>query len=217
MDAAPRPAPDAAARSALVLEAGDRARARRPGRGSSRRRRSRPDLMSQWKQFLDQSIEAWSQRARAGDEHRRLRADAGQVPRPVAHAATRPVKKAADQSIESALQALNMPSRTQVTSLAKQIMELEERLERLEDGIAAVAAAASTPEARPDDRPDDRGARGGRPRRAHARRRGRRRRGLRGGRGRLQPRAQRSRVRGHHDRSRSRSRPASSPPGSSPR
>jgi hypothetical protein len=49
-----------------------------------------------------------------------------------------PVKKQADQSIEAALQALNMPTRAQVTSIAKQLMELEERLDRLEDGIAAV-------------------------------------------------------------------------------
>ena len=49
-----------------------------------------------------------------------------------------PVKKAADQSIEAALQAFNLPTRTQVTSLAKQIMDLEERLDRLEDGISAV-------------------------------------------------------------------------------
>jgi polyhydroxyalkanoate synthesis regulator phasin len=49
-----------------------------------------------------------------------------------------PVKKATDQSIDATLQALNLPTRTQVTSLAKQLMELEERLDRLEDGIAAV-------------------------------------------------------------------------------
>ena len=49
-----------------------------------------------------------------------------------------PAKKAAEQSIEATLQAFNLPTRAQVTSLAKQIMDLEERLDRLEDGIATV-------------------------------------------------------------------------------
>jgi len=41
-----------------------------------------------------------------------------------------PIKKAADQQVEQALQALNLPSRSQVTAVAKQIVELEERIER---------------------------------------------------------------------------------------
>ena len=31
-----------------------------------------------------------------------------------------------------------MPTRAQVTSIAKQLMELEERIDRLDDGIAAI-------------------------------------------------------------------------------
>jgi polyhydroxyalkanoate synthesis regulator phasin len=96
-----------------------------------------PDLMSQWKQFLDQSIEAWSKAL-------------GQVMNTDAYAQAMgrsleqwmvsyaPAKKAADQSVDAVLQTLNLPTRAQVTSLAKQIMDLEERLDRLEDGIAAV-------------------------------------------------------------------------------
>src|SRR5919108_3184493 len=82
-----------------------------------------PDLMSQWKQFLDQSIEAWSKAL-------------GQVMNTDAYAQAMgkaldqwlasyaPVKKQADQSLDATLQALNLPSRGQVTALAKQIMEL---------------------------------------------------------------------------------------------
>jgi hypothetical protein len=96
-----------------------------------------PDLMSQWKQFLDQSIETWSKAL-------------GQVMNTEAYAQAMgkaldqwltsyaPMKKQADQSIEAMLQTLNLPTRTQVTGLAKQMMDLEERLDRLEDGIAAV-------------------------------------------------------------------------------
>jgi hypothetical protein len=96
-----------------------------------------PDLMTQWKQFLDQSIETWSKAL-------------GQVMSTEAYAQAMgkaldqwltsyaPMKKQADQSIEATLQALNLPTRAQVTGLAKQMMDLEERLDRLEDGIAAV-------------------------------------------------------------------------------
>jgi poly(hydroxyalkanoate) synthase III subunit E len=96
-----------------------------------------PDLMSQWKQFLDQSIEAWS---KALGHVMNTDGFAQAMGRSLEQwmASYAPAKKAADQSVEAALQALNLPTRAQVTSLAKQIMELEERLDRLEDGIAAV-------------------------------------------------------------------------------
>ena len=56
-----------------------------------------------------------------------------------------PTKKATDQTVEGALQALNLPTRVQVTALAKQLMDLEERLDRLEDGIAAVLRKLEEP------------------------------------------------------------------------
>jgi hypothetical protein len=96
-----------------------------------------PDLMSQWKQFLDQTIEAWS---KALSQVMTTDAYAQAMGKSLEQwmASYAPVKKQADQSIESALQALNVPTRAQVTSIAKQLMDLEERLDRLEDGIAAV-------------------------------------------------------------------------------
>jgi Poly(R)-hydroxyalkanoic acid synthase subunit (PHA_synth_III_E) len=96
-----------------------------------------PDLMTQWKQFLDQSIEAWSkalgQMMNTDAFAEAMGSSLDQWLKSYA-----PVKKATDQSIDATLQALNMPTRAQVTSLAKQIMDLEERLDRLEDGIATV-------------------------------------------------------------------------------
>ena len=96
-----------------------------------------PDLMSQWKQFLDQSIDAWS---RALGQVMNTDAYAQAMGRSLDQWLTSyaPAKKASDQSIEATLQAFNLPTRAQVTSLAKQIMDLEERLDRLEDGIATV-------------------------------------------------------------------------------
>ena len=96
-----------------------------------------PDLMGQWKQFLDQSIEAWS-KALGQVMNTNEYAEAMGKSLEQWLAAYAPIKKQADQGIEAALQALNLPTRTQVVSLAKQLMDLEERLDRLEDGISAV-------------------------------------------------------------------------------
>ena len=96
-----------------------------------------PDLMAQWKQFLDQWIEAWSRvlgQAMGTESFAQLmgRSLEGWL------AAQAPVKKAGEQALEQTLQTLNLASRTQLTAVAKQVVELEERLERIEDGIAAV-------------------------------------------------------------------------------
>jgi hypothetical protein len=98
-----------------------------------------PDLMAQWKQFLDQWIEAWSRvlgQAMSSESFAQLmgRSLDGWL------AAQAPLKKAGEQSLEQLLQGLNVASRSQLTSVAKQIVELEERLERVEDGIQAMLA-----------------------------------------------------------------------------
>jgi hypothetical protein len=97
-----------------------------------------PDLMTQWKQFLDQSIEAWS---KALGQAMNTDAFAQMMGKTLDQwlVAQGPANRAAEQSVEAGLQALNLPSRTQVASVAKQIMELDDRLERLEDSIAALA------------------------------------------------------------------------------
>jgi hypothetical protein len=96
-----------------------------------------PDLMAQWKQFLDQWIEAWS---RVLGQAMSTEAFAELMGRSLEGwlAAQAPVRKAGEQALEQTLQGLNLASRTQLTAVAKQIVELEERLERIEDGIAAV-------------------------------------------------------------------------------
>lgn len=96
-----------------------------------------PDLMAQWKQFLDHWIDAWSRvlsQTMATESFAKLMG--GSLDQWLN--AIGPVKKAAEQQIDQGLQALNLASRTQLTSVAKQIVELEERVERVEDGIAAV-------------------------------------------------------------------------------
>jgi len=97
-----------------------------------------PDVATQWKQFLDHSIEAWS---RALGQAMNTDAFAQHLGRYLDQwlVAAAPVKKVADQQIESALQTLNMASRTQLTAVARQIVELEERIERVEDAVGAVS------------------------------------------------------------------------------
>ena len=96
-----------------------------------------PDLAAQWKQFLDQWIEAWS---KALGQVMNTEAYAGMMGKYLDQflVASAPVKKAAEQQIDQALATLNMASRSQLTSVAKQIVELEERLERIEDTLGAI-------------------------------------------------------------------------------
>ncbi len=96
-----------------------------------------PDLMGQWKQFLDQWIEAWS---KAMGQVMNTEPFAQGLGRSLEQwlVAAAPMKKAAEQSIDNALQTLNLASRSQLTGVAKQIVELEERIERLEDAVHAV-------------------------------------------------------------------------------
>jgi hypothetical protein len=96
-----------------------------------------PDLLTQWKQFLDQWIEAWS---KALGQAMSSEAFAQMMGKYVDQwlVAQAPLKKAAEQQIDQALGALNVASRSQLTSVARQIVELDERLERLEDMLADV-------------------------------------------------------------------------------
>lgn len=113
-----------------------------------------PDLMGQWKQFLDQSIDAWS---RALGQAMNSEAFAQMLGKYLDQwlVTTAPVKKAAEQGIDQALQTLNLASRTQLTSVAKQIVDLEERVERIEEAVNAVLRAVKRG---PDAAPPARGA-----------------------------------------------------------
>jgi poly(hydroxyalkanoate) synthase III subunit E len=96
-----------------------------------------PDLTTQWKQFLDQWIEAWS---KALGQAMNTEAYAQMMGKYLDQwlVANAPMKRAAEQQIDQALHMLNLASRTQLTAVAKQIVELEERLERMEDVLGAI-------------------------------------------------------------------------------
>ncbi len=94
-----------------------------------------PDLLAQWKRFLDESLEAWS---RALGQAMQTEAFAQALGRYLDQwlAACGPLKKAGEQTTEAALEVLGLASRSQLTRVAAQIVELDRRLERVEDGVA---------------------------------------------------------------------------------
>jgi polyhydroxyalkanoate synthesis regulator phasin len=96
-----------------------------------------PDLMAQWKQFLDQWIAAWSrvlEQAMGTDAFAQL---LGKQLEGFLNASG-PVKKAAEQQIELSLSGLGIPSRAQVTALARHIAQVEEKIDGLEDKVDRV-------------------------------------------------------------------------------
>ncbi len=97
-----------------------------------------PDLLAQWKQLTDQTIETWS---RAFSQVMNTDAFAQMLGRTldqVLSAAT-PVKRVAEPAVDNALKVVGLPSRAQVTSVAAQIVDLDDRIDRIEDGLATIA------------------------------------------------------------------------------
>jgi hypothetical protein len=101
-----------------------------------------PDVMGQWKQFLDQSIDAWS---RALGQVMNTEAFAQMLGRYLDQwlVTAAPVQKAAEQGIDQALQTLNLASRSQLTAVARQIVELDEGVERVEAAVSAIRRAVA--------------------------------------------------------------------------
>ena len=129
--AAPSPTPDPTAFWRPVLDQGVQTWAKLFAQTPAT-----PELLTQWKQFLDQWIEAWSKvlgQAMGTEQFAKMMGQS--LDQMLVTAA--PAKKVVDQQIEQALQALNLPSRSQLTGIAKQIVELEDRIDRLEDSISA--------------------------------------------------------------------------------
>jgi Poly(R)-hydroxyalkanoic acid synthase subunit (PHA_synth_III_E) len=129
--AAPSPTPDPTAFWRPVLDQGVQTWAKLFAQTPAT-----PDLLTQWKQFLDQWIEAWSKvlgQAMGTEQFARMMGQS--LDQMLVTAA--PAKKVVDQQIEQALQALNLPSRSQLIGIAKQLVELEDRIDRLEDSLNA--------------------------------------------------------------------------------
>jgi len=96
-----------------------------------------PDLMSQWKQFLDQWIAAWAKVLEQAMSTETFAQAMGKQLEGFLNTAG-PAKKAADQQVEAALSGLGLPSRNQVVGLAAQLVQLEEKVEGVEDKLDAI-------------------------------------------------------------------------------
>lgn len=96
-----------------------------------------PEVLGLWKQFLDQSIEAWS---RALGQAMHTEAFAQLLGRYLDQwlSAAGPARQAMEQTLDGALATLNLASRSQLTRVARQIVELDERVERMEDHLRVV-------------------------------------------------------------------------------
>ena len=96
-----------------------------------------PDLMTQWKQFLDQWIAAWAKALEQAMGTESFAQAMGKQLEGFLNVSG-PVKKAAEQHIEATLAALGVPSRSQVVGLAWQLVQLEEKIDHMEDRLDAV-------------------------------------------------------------------------------
>lgn len=96
-----------------------------------------PDLLAQWKHFLDQWIAAWG---KALEQAMGTEAFAQALGKYLEQwlALQAPVKKAAGESTEATLSLLGIPSRSQVVGIARQLVDLEDRIERVEDRLGAL-------------------------------------------------------------------------------
>ena len=111
-----------------------------------------PQMLAQWKRFLDDWIEAWSkalEKAMGTEEF------AGALGKTLDQFLTvqGKAKEAAKQSSKVALDTLGLPSREQVVGLSRQLMDLEDRLESIEDKLDASAPVKPKPKPKPRPKP----------------------------------------------------------------
>ena len=100
-----------------------------------------PQVLAQWKGFLDDWIAAWS---RALEKAMGTEAFAEALGKTLDQFLTiqGKARQAAERSGKAAIDAVGLPSREQVVGLSRQMMDLEDRLEALEDKIEDVRNTA---------------------------------------------------------------------------
>ena len=93
-----------------------------------------PELMGQWKKFLDDWIAAWT---RALEQAMGTEAFAQALGKTLDQFLTvqGAAKQTLEQSSQATLQSLGLPSRDQVVGLSRQLMDLEDRIEAIEDAL----------------------------------------------------------------------------------
>ena len=98
-----------------------------------------PEVLAQWKRFLDDWLAAWS---RALEQVMGTEAFAEALGKTLDQflSVQAKARQATERSTRAAIEALGLPSREQVIGLSRQMMDLEDRIESLADKLDALAA-----------------------------------------------------------------------------
>jgi hypothetical protein len=102
-----------------------------------------PELLQQWKGFLDQGIEAWSNVLEKAMATETFASAFGKYMDQYV-SAVGPMQKEMKKASEAYLRALGLPSRTQITEMTSQISWVETRIEELEAKIEQVLAGVAS-------------------------------------------------------------------------
>ena len=97
------------------------------------------DLSAQWKTFLDQWIATWDKTLAQTMESEAFAKALGQYLDQWL-SVQGPIRKAVSESTEATLQALGVPSRTQIVGVSRQLMDIDDRIEDVEQRLAALTA-----------------------------------------------------------------------------
>mgnify|MGYP002636163784 CR=1 FL=1 len=100
-----------------------------------------PDMLRQWKKFLDDWIAAWAKALEGAMSTPEFAEALGKTLDQFLTVQGK-VKETAKRTNKATLEALGLPSREQITGLSRQLMDLEDRLESLEDTLDAGAGTA---------------------------------------------------------------------------
>jgi hypothetical protein len=101
-----------------------------------------PDVLKQWKAFLDQWLLTWD---KMFAELLQTDAFAEIMGKQLQQwlSAQAPFRQGAAASLETTLQTLGLPSRAQVVGIARQLMELDDRLEDIENRLTTLNSRLS--------------------------------------------------------------------------
>ena len=106
-----------------------------------------PDMLREWKKFLDDWIAAWSKTLEETMSTPAFAEALGKTLDQFLNVQGK-AKQTAARSNKATLDALGLPSKDQIVGLSRQLMDLEDRLERLEDKIDAAGPAGPRTDAR---------------------------------------------------------------------
>ncbi|MXY24039.1 MAG: hypothetical protein F4Y45_05895 [Acidobacteria bacterium] len=108
-----------------------------------------PDVLAQWKRFLDEWLAAWSRALEQVMQTEEFAQALGKTLDQFLNVQAK-ARQATESTTKTVIDSLGLPSRDQVVGLSRQMMDLEDRIESLADKLDALAArppAAAAPAA----------------------------------------------------------------------